>query len=164
MQDRHDKYILLEASLGQDDTSRNRTSILVSQGEILEELPTLTTETISLRKISQRSHTLSCSKSKVAKLTGSEVDLLMAVRNLKKRYSVYMERRQIEFSKTLKVDSKVLVQLEGNENQVPGIVKEIGPHERYQGLWFRVEITVRSHEYMDKLDYIYILSARLSGS
>ena len=153
MEEPRNRYILLQDRVGEIlersmltlglPTKSTPTQLL--KGELLEALPENEQPVDSTRVAFggiDRKLRVECRMEDVMKLTGQEVDLLLAISSATSRYQICFDRKRLDFGKRLKSGSQVLVSINGVSKKLPGIVWFKGELPSSCGTMFGIELHV----------------------
>ena len=153
MEEPRTRFILLQDRVGEIlernmltlglGTKSTPTQLL--KGELLEALPE-NEQPGDSTKIAfggiDRKLRVECRMDDVMKLTGQEVDLLLAISSLTVRYQICFDRNRLEFGKRLAYGSLVLVSINGVSEKMPGVLWFKGELPYSTGTMFGVELHV----------------------
>ncbi|XP_044175649.1 ubiquitin carboxyl-terminal hydrolase CYLD-like [Acropora millepora] len=159
MEEPRNRYILLQGRLGKmlekSVVAKSKQALgvapksteerVVRKGELLEALPENEqpgdSSRITLRGIDPKLR-LECRKKDVMKLTVQEADLLLAISSPTVRLALFDDGKRLEHG------SRVLVQVRGISDKLPGLVRFKGKLSDLPGTMFGVELHVSLMPYL----------------
>ncbi|XP_070536121.1 ubiquitin carboxyl-terminal hydrolase CYLD-like isoform X2 [Ptychodera flava] len=112
------------------DAGRPHTSVITGPGG----------EKLKFRSLDHDNIRLECSHNEVARISTEEKDLLLALVTLRERYDLYVDRKKLDWGLSIKIDSRVLVEIPTLVHKAPGKVRYKGPLPGASGTHFGVEL------------------------
>jgi len=105
----------------------------------------------SLRILDQTNVVLSLDERDVLELDEKLAELLFPITNCEERYALLCDKSRLQRVRDIDCGSKVRVQLRSGDEPLPGVVRFKGsllPDRALSGIWFGVELLVRTHEHL----------------
>lgn len=113
----------------------------------------------SLRILDQTNVVLSLDERDVLELDEKLAELLFPITNCEERYALLCNKSRLERVRDIDCGSKVRVQLRSGDEPLPGVVRFKGsllPDRALSGIWFGVELLVRTLSFLTFDYYITI--------